>query len=47
MIYLLQVLYKMPRTKKKSVCIRKRMPVLSDNDNSDIDTVDIYMLYIC
>ena len=28
----------MPRTKKKSVCTRKPMPVVTDN--SDSDTVD-------
>ena len=30
----------MLRTKKKSVCIHKLTPVLSDNDNSDSDTID-------
>ena len=30
----------MPRIKKKSVGLRKPMPVLTDNDDSDIDTVD-------
>ena len=30
----------MPKTKKKSVCIRKCMPVLNNNDDSDSDTVD-------
>ena len=30
----------MPRTKKKSVCIYKHMPILSDNDDSDSDSVD-------
>ena len=30
----------MQRTKKKSVCFRKRTPVLSDNDDRDSDTVD-------
>ena len=30
----------MPRIKKKSVCICKCMTVLSDNDDSDSETVD-------
>ena len=36
----MQVLCKMPKNKKKSVCIHKPMPVLTDNDDSDSDTVD-------
>ena len=30
----------MPRTKKKYVCVHKPTPVLTDNDDSDSDTVD-------
>ena len=30
----------MPRTKKKSVCTCKPMPVITDNDESESDTVD-------